>query len=435
MRRIRFLSSALALVLYQGRHRSSAAESIVLVGDGGVAELSDRDLIVGGYEAREDRHSYMASLQLHGRHFCGGSLIARDVVLSAAHCRQGAGYDVVLGRHDLDDDDDGEVIAVRREIHHPEYDDEETDNDFMLLFLERPSTARNVDVIRLNSDGSVPSAGQRVTDMGWGDTRIDEEVHVNSDFLRRVDLSVLSNEDCDASEGWYYDPAAGWEYGSCEDYITDNMLCAWAYKSGSCQGDSGGPLVIRGDGPDLQVGVSSWMIDCASDHFPGVYARVSRAYNWIEEEVCHGSEYASEAGFDCGDDGVGTGHDDKEIPNKTPCPVCSGGLTVPAARIIPYPEANGASCAELLEYAAAGVRTEVCEEMKLAEAICCPPQAATPCRVCSDGITVEGTLSVFEGSTKTCGDLAVDSMVTEDGSDECTRMKSAEPVCCPAEDW
>lgn len=68
--------------------------------------------------------------------------------------------------------------------------------------------------------------------------------------------------------------------------------------------------------------------------------------------------------------------DDIEAVSKA-CPVCSGGLTVSENRIIPYPEANGASCGQMLEFAAAGVLRELCNEMMLAEAICCPPPAAT----------------------------------------------------------
>jgi hypothetical protein len=78
-----------------------------------------------------------------------------------------------------------------------------------------------------------------------------------------------------------------------------------------------------------------------------------------------------------------------------------GRLTVLASRIIPYPEAGGASRVELLEYASHSVRQKTCEEMMLAEVICCPPPpAASPCRVCSNGITVDGALPVFVGSVK-----------------------------------
>jgi secreted trypsin-like serine protease len=62
-------------------------------------------------------------------------------------------------------------------------------------------------------------------------------------------------------------------------------------------------LVIKGaDGAsDLQVGVVSFvsLLGCADTDKPDVYARVSNAYGWIQSEVCKGSTYASEAGFDC----------------------------------------------------------------------------------------------------------------------------------------
>jgi hypothetical protein len=74
-----------------------------------------------------------------------------------------------------------------------------------------------------------------------------------------------------------------------------------------------------------------------------------------------------------------------------------GRLTVSASRIIPYPDAGGASRAELLKYTSHSVPQKTCNEMMLAEAICCPPSpAVSPCRVCSNGITVDGALPVFE---------------------------------------
>ena len=48
----------------------------------------------------------------------------------------------------------------------------------------------------------------------------------------------------------------------------------------------GGPLIIMGDTPDddIEVGIVSWGSGCGSS--PAVYARVSRAYDWIVENVC-----------------------------------------------------------------------------------------------------------------------------------------------------
>jgi trypsin len=139
--------------------------------------------------------------------------------------------------------------------------------------------------------------------MGWGDTDISDDFDKEtqhdvetSTVLMNVDVSIISNEECDASEG-YIDGT----YATYSGRITENMLCATSDGSDSCQGDSGGPMVIKGvDGAtDVQVGVVSWAYGCAIDQYPGVYAHVSQAYDWIQSEICKGSLYASEAGFDC----------------------------------------------------------------------------------------------------------------------------------------
>jgi hypothetical protein len=243
-------------------------------------EKQDDSRIIGGSEADEDRFSY--AVYLGG---CGGSLIAKDVVLTAAHC--GSPFTAVLGRHNLNDSD-GEVIPVRDVLPHPEYNAATTDHDFMLIFLEGTPTAEYIVTVKLNSDPPVPSLGQDMTVMGWGTT----DTAGGSDILMNVDVGYIPNEECETAE------ADGLTYNG---QITDSMMCAMANGKDSCQGDSGGPLVIKGDSgsADVQVGVVSWGIGCALDPFPGVYARVSNAYEWIKTEVCNGSTYASEAGFDC----------------------------------------------------------------------------------------------------------------------------------------
>jgi hypothetical protein len=113
------------------------------------------------------------------------------------------------------------------------------------------------------------------------------------------------------------------------------MMCARANGKDSCQSDSGGPLIIKGDdaNSDLQVGVVSWGLGCASDSFPGVYARVSRGYEWIQREVCNKSKYASEAGFDCG-------------PFPTNPPI-SSPTNPPVVVATPYPDP---SCTDTVEW-------------------------------------------------------------------------------------
>eukprot|EP01083_Nonionella_stella_P208123 755526_1 len=128
--------------------------------------------------------------------------------------------------------------------------------------------------------------------MGWGDTDKGSATKL-SNVLMKVRVNCISNSQCDRSSDGR---------DNYNGQITKNMLCAEHRQAkDSCQGDSGGPLVKElGGKAHEQVGVVSWGIGCASDHFPGVYARVSEAYSWIEREVCKvNRQYAKEAGFDC----------------------------------------------------------------------------------------------------------------------------------------
>jgi len=247
--------------------------------------------IIGGSQATANYYSFAASLSDRQGHFCGGSLITKNVVLTAAHCAGGR-YNAVLGRHDLRTND-GQVISMKKEIKHPNYDEWTTDNDYMLVVLSRPATLNSdVSLVKLNSNNSHPSVGDGVTVMGWGDTDISAASKL-SDVLMKVRVNVISNRECDASSDGR---------DNYNDQITQNMLCAEHRQAkDSCQGDSGGPLIQElGGKAHRQVGVVSWGIGCASDHFPGVYARVSRAYSWIEREVCkENRQYATEAGFNC----------------------------------------------------------------------------------------------------------------------------------------
>lgn len=250
--------------------------------------------IVGGSKVRRiDDYSFAAAFVDSVGLYCGASLIARDAVLTAAHCGLGSLADVFVGSYDLMSED-GEVIPMKRQVQHPQYDEETTDYDFMVTFLDR-ATTRDVDLVVLNNDASYPDVGDIATVVGWGDTVASEEVTRLSNVLMEVDVKVISNNKCKTS---------GSDKMNYRGHITKNMLCAEADLKDSCQGDSGGPLLLPKGRGVVQIGIVSWGVGCANNDFPGVYARVNRAYDWIEEEVCKGSRYASEAGFDCGGEGA-----------------------------------------------------------------------------------------------------------------------------------
>ncbi|KAL3822964.1 hypothetical protein ACHAXA_011679 [Cyclostephanos tholiformis] len=327
--------------------------------------------IINGGEAEEDSYPYIVSLRSteYGGIKCGGSLIARDIILTAAHCsmagintgEEGGINFAILGRHDVDDSD-GEVFGITGYAIHPNYNADMLDYDFMLLLMEGPSTANNVMTVKLNSYASIPQVGQDVWAMGWGDTDIaddssiytDEDVEL-SDVLMQIEVQVVSNVDCGVAINNYYGMTV----------INDaSMFCAADEGQDACQGDSGGPLVIRDNDGDVQVGVVSWGVSCAHDQFPGVYARVSAAYEWIQGVVCANSNYASETEFECGSNQPGNG----------PCIMCPDGITVDDD-FVPYPDINSQTCQEIADYGIyyAADGSDICEvNVKGYEPVCCP---------------------------------------------------------------
>lgn len=66
--------------------------------------------------------------------------------------------------------------------------------------------------------------------------------------------------------------------------ITDNMICAGRLGIGgrdACSGDSGGPLVIN----NTLIGITSWGKGCGEPKFPGVWTRVPKIRDWIDENL------------------------------------------------------------------------------------------------------------------------------------------------------
>lgn len=210
--------------------------------------------IIGGSNAREDRYPYFVSLvDNSGKHTCGGSLVAPDVVVTAAHC-QGATRRAEVGRWNRgSSNDDFDDIAIDfPEFPHPEYSDEGFPNDCMLVKLERQSSKQYV---KLNDNPDLPrgSVENEVTVMGFGNTVAG--VMSQADILQEVQLGYIPNPICELSRDSRLDL-------SYQNQIIDSMLCAGDYGEDSCQGDSGGPLVVGAGSAeqDVLVGIISWYV-------------------------------------------------------------------------------------------------------------------------------------------------------------------------------
>uniref|UniRef100_G3NGC8 trypsin n=1 Tax=Gasterosteus aculeatus aculeatus TaxID=481459 RepID=G3NGC8_GASAC len=219
----------------------------------GAAFATEDDKIVGGYECTPHSQAHQVSLN-SGYHFCGGSLVNENWVVSAAHCYKSR-IEVRLGEHNLRVNEGSEqYISSSRVIRHPQYSSYNIDNDIMLIKLSEPAVL-NQRVVPVALPTSCAPAGTMCKVTGWGNTMSSS---ADSNKLQCLNIPILSTKDCN---------------NSYPGMITDAMFCAGYLEGGkdSCQGDSGGPVVCNGE---LQ-GVVSWGYGCAERDHPGVYARVT----------------------------------------------------------------------------------------------------------------------------------------------------------------
>ncbi|RHX98891.1 hypothetical protein DYB36_014084, partial [Aphanomyces astaci] len=93
--------------------------------------------ILGGQEAQFGKHRYVAGLKKGPNRSvsCGGSLIAPNVVLTAAHCLTGKLTSVVVGSHYSTSFADGELVTVTQEIKDP------SGADLGIVILDRNITS------------------------------------------------------------------------------------------------------------------------------------------------------------------------------------------------------------------------------------------------------------------------------------------------------
>ncbi|XP_055021983.1 trypsin [Boleophthalmus pectinirostris] len=241
-------------------------------GQNGQTGQDDEIRIIGGVQPAPNSIKYIVSIQTRLRqHFCGGSLITKYWVLTAAHCNKGIDNMMVVAGDYTRGIYEGteQEIFPQVLIPHPEYNSVTNNNDIMLIKLQVPVWLNNyISIIVLPRQDATRAPGSMCRVSGWGSTR--PQGGSIPSVLQTVKLPIVSSEQCNSSMSYN---------GS----ITKHMICA-GYSTGgkdACQGDSGGPLVCDG----LLYGIVSWGIGCAMPTFPGVYTAVSNYRAWIEDAV------------------------------------------------------------------------------------------------------------------------------------------------------
>ncbi|XP_049624168.1 chymase [Suncus etruscus] len=221
--------------------------------------------IIGGTECRPHSRPYMAFLHIVTAEgyegSCGGFLIRRNFVLTAAHCA-GSSITVTLGAHNVKKKEDTQQkIEVAEQFIHPKYNEFTIRNDIMLLKLkEKANLTLAVGTLPLPSQLNFIPPGKMCRVTGWGLTSLHGDI---SNTLQEVKQRLM-------------DPQA------CERYNNFNhnlQLCVGSPRKtkSAYKGDSGGPLLCAGVAQGI---VSYGRFDAKP---PAVFTRISHYRPWIDK--------------------------------------------------------------------------------------------------------------------------------------------------------
>ncbi|XP_034104281.1 serine protease grass-like isoform X2 [Drosophila albomicans] len=249
----------------------------------------ETDKIIGGKEIQLMSRPWMALLNFRntdGKNAftCGGTLINKRYVLTAAHCftNQKLLY-VRLGEHNISQQIDCkgnrcapsvEDMGIERIFVHEKYSHETGHNDIALVKLSKDVEFReSIMPICLPTSEILQNkvkTTQRFRVTGWGKTE-------NTDFsdvpmetgVNRVDHSICQN--------------------SYHREISSTQICTGSVGKDSCNGDSGGPLSYVAYLNDyqrfVQYGVVSFGSQTCGDGHPGVYTNVGSYIRWIAYKI------------------------------------------------------------------------------------------------------------------------------------------------------
>ncbi|XP_063072700.1 elastase-1-like [Engraulis encrasicolus] len=243
--------------------------------------MENVERVVGGEEVNaRGAWPWQISLQWKSdsgyRHTCGGTLVTRDWVMTAAHCVDSDRvWRVVLGEHSFNTNEGTEQIReVSKVVIHSKWDPTNVAAgfDIAMIQLSKPATLNPYVLL-----GALPEPDEVLLHehpcylTGWGLTETGGSI---SNTLKQALLPVVDHATCTTDDWW----------GST---VQESMVCAGGGADSGCNGDSGGPLNCRVEGKYVVHGIASFVssMGCNAPQKPTVFTRVSSYIDWMAEAM------------------------------------------------------------------------------------------------------------------------------------------------------
>ncbi|XP_053960018.1 trypsin-like [Anastrepha ludens] len=232
--------------------------------------------VVGGVSAATDAAPYIVSLQAGSVHYCAGSILNANWVVTAAHCltskSQVLSSTLVAGSNDVTGTaSTTQKRAITSYVVHSLYTGGIAPYDIGLVYTATAfQWTSAVKPVTLPSSGVVPTGSADL--YGWGSTSTTTVPSYPTMLQVAKNIPIISESACVSA------------LGTKGADVHSTNICTGPLSGGIgiCTSDSGGPLVQTSNGETILIGIVSWgKIPCGQPNSPSVYVQISDFISWI----------------------------------------------------------------------------------------------------------------------------------------------------------